>query len=58
VVDLDQLQGRNSFFVRLEQGGHRNCGCPLPGGVQGQAGWGFEQPDLAEGVPAHGKGLN
>ena len=24
--------------------------------VQGQAGWGFEQPGLVEGVPAHGKG--
>ena len=32
-------------------------GCPLPGSVQGQAGWGFEQPDVAEGVPAHGRGV-
>ena len=28
-------------------------GCPLPGSVQGQAGWGFEQPDLVKDVPAH-----
>jgi len=27
----------------------------LPGSVQGQVGWGFEQPGLVEGVPAHGK---
>jgi len=33
------------------------CGCPLPGSVQGQVGWGFEQPGLVEGVPAHGRGV-
>jgi len=38
----------------LEQVAQRSCGCPLPGSVQGQAGWGFEQPGLVEGVPAHG----
>ena len=27
-------------------------GCLLPGGIQGQAGWGSEQPDLAVGVPS------
>uniref|UniRef100_A0A672UR20 Reverse transcriptase domain-containing protein n=1 Tax=Strigops habroptila TaxID=2489341 RepID=A0A672UR20_STRHB len=32
-------------------------GCPIPGSVQGQAGWGFEQPGLVEGVPACGRGL-
>jgi len=37
----------------LEQ--QRSCGCPLPGSVQAQAGWGFEQPGLAEDVPAHGR---
>ena len=25
--------------------------CPIPGSIQGQAGWGFEQPDFEEGVP-------
>ena len=34
----------------------RRCGCPLPGGVQGQVGWSSEQPDLVEDVPAHGRG--
>ena len=40
----------------LEQVAQRNCGCPLPGSVQGQVGWGSEQPGLVEGVPAHGGG--
>jgi len=28
-----------------------------PGGVQGQSGWGFEQPGLGGGVPACSRGL-
>ena len=40
----------------LEQVAQRHCGCPLPGGVQGHARWGFEQPGLAGGVLVHGKG--
>ena len=35
----------------------RSCGCPLPGRVQGQAGWSSEQPGLVEGVHAHGRGV-
>ena len=31
----------------LEQAAQRGCGCPVPGGVQGQVGWGPEQPGLA-----------
>jgi len=31
--------------------------CPLPGSVQGQVGWVFDQPGLVEGVPAHGRWL-
>ena len=41
----------------LEQVAQRGCGCPLPGSVQGQAGWGFEEPGLVAGVPAHGRGV-
>ena len=41
----------------LEQVAQRSCGCPLPGSVQGQVGWGFEQPDLVADVPAHGRGV-
>jgi len=39
----------------LEQVSQRSCGCSLPGNVQGQLGWGFEQPGLVEDVPAHGR---
>jgi len=41
----------------MEQVAQRSCGCPLPGGVQRQVEWGFEQPGLVEGVPAHGRGV-
>jgi len=30
---------------------------PLPGSIEGQAGWGFEQPGLEGGVPAYSRGL-
>ena len=48
-----------SFFYNgggeaLAQAAQRSCGCPRPGSVQGQVGWGFEQPGLVEGVPGHG----
>jgi len=39
----------------LAQAAQRSCGCPLPRSVQGQVGWGFEQPGLVKGVPAHGR---
>ena len=35
----------------------RSCGLPIPEGVQGQIGWDPGQHDLAEGIPAHGKGV-
>jgi len=41
----------------VEQVAQRNCGCPIPGSVQDQVGWGFEQPGLVEGVPAHARGV-
>lgn len=38
----------------------RNCGCPIPGSVRGQAGWDIGQPDLLAGVPLpmEGEGCN
>ena len=30
----------------LEQAAQRGCGCPIPGGAQGQVGWGPGQPGL------------
>ena len=32
-------------------------GCSIPGCIQGQAGWGCEQPGLEGGVPAHSSRL-
>jgi len=34
-----------------------SCACPIPGRVQGKAGWGFEEPGLVKGVPAHSSGV-
>ena len=47
------------FFTgeTLEQVAQRSCVCPIPGSVQGQVGWGFEQPSPVEGVPARGRGI-
>ena len=41
----------------MAQVAQRSCGYPLPGSVQGQGGWDFEQSNLAEGVPTYGKGV-
>jgi len=38
----------------VAQGG---CGCPIPAGIQGQAGCGSVQPGLVVGDPAHGSGV-
>ena len=37
----------------LEQAAQRICGCPLLGSIQGQAGWGCEEPGLGGGVHAY-----
>jgi len=39
----------------LKHVAQRICGCPIPASVQGQLGWGFEQPCLVEGAPAYGR---
>ena len=41
----------------LEQVAQGGCGCPIPGGIQGQAGCGSGQPGLVVGDPAHGRGV-
>ena len=41
----------------LEQVVQGGCGCPIPGGIQGQAGCGSGQPGLLVGDPAHSRGL-
>ena len=35
----------------------RRCGCPIPAGIQAQAGCGSGQPGLLVGDPAHSRGL-
>ena len=39
----------------LEQATQRGCGCPVPGGVQGQVAWGPGQPGLLGSNSFHGK---
>ena len=45
----------------LEQAAQRGCGCPIPGGLQGQVGWGPGQPgvvlNVEVGGPACGGGV-
>jgi len=45
----------------LEQAAQRGCGCLVPGGVQGQVGWGPGQPglvlDMEVGGPACDRGV-
>jgi len=56
-----RLDFRKKFFIQngeaLAQVAQKSCGCPIPGGVQGKAGWGPGQPDLVDGVPIHGREL-
>ena len=40
----------------LEQFAQRGSGCPIHGDIQGQAGQGSEQHDLAVGVPVYCRG--
>jgi len=51
----------NQHWVILAQAAQRSCGCPIPEGVQGQAGWGAGYSDLAPDLvvsnPASCKGL-
>ena len=42
---------------RLEQVAQGGCGCPIPGGIHGQAGCSSGQPGLLVGDPAHSRGL-
>ena len=50
------IRGGDEGDVTLEQDAQRGCGCPHRGGVQGQAGWGFEQPGLVGDAPAYSGG--
>ena len=41
----------------LEQVTQGGCGCPVAGGIQGQAGCGSGQPGPVVGDPAHIRGI-
>ena len=47
-------KGKKTSLEQVAQGG---CGCPMPGGIQGQAGCGSGQPGLVVGDPAHSRGV-
>ena len=55
-----RLDIRRMFIIQrveaLEQVAQGGCGCPIPGGIQGQAGCGSGQPGLVIGGPAHSRG--
>ena len=42
-------EGGETLECIAQRGGR----CPMPGNIQGQVGWGSEQPDLVEDVPIH-----
>ena len=57
---LDWILG-GSFHTEggdtLEQVAQGGFGCPISGGIQGQAGCGSGQPGLVAGNPAHCRGV-
>lgn len=49
---------RRKFFTQRQCGpgtAARSSGCPIPGGIPGQVGWGSGAFGLEEDVPAHGR---
>jgi len=57
-----RLDLRKKFFYNeggetLEQCTQKGGRGPIPGNIQGQVGWGSEQLDLVEDVPAHCRGV-
>ena len=60
-LDIREVLSQESSKV-LKQAAQRGCGCPIPGGVQGQVGWGPGKPGLVSdtevGGPAFGRGLD
>ena len=53
------LKTSNVCFIKFKNNhvSTQGCECPLHGSIQGQAGWGFEQPDLEGGIPAYSRVL-
>lgn len=53
--ELNLLLGQCS--AAAEGVAQRSCGCPIPGIVQGQCGWSFEEAGFMEGISSHGGGV-
>ena len=58
-----RLDLRKKFFYNeggetLEQVAQLGNGGPVPGNIQGQVGWGSEQPDVVKDVPAYCRRLD
>jgi len=54
------LEKRNFYYEggeTLAQVAQRGDRCPIHGNIQGQVGWGSEQPGLVADVHAHCRGL-
>ena len=57
-VTVNSQSCSESFYSKsLEQVAQGGCGCPIPGGIQGQAGCGSGQPGLVVGDPGQSRGV-
>jgi len=59
-MDVLEETGASSQEIlqqRLENPAQGGCGCPISGGIQGQAGCGSGQPGLVVGDPANSRGV-
>jgi len=54
---LQKAKVRTEDGETLEHVAQRGCGYHHLEDVQGQSGWGFEQPGLVGSVPAYSRGL-
>jgi len=55
-LDIREEIFYNEGGETVERIAWRGSGGPVPGNIQGQVGWGSEQPDLVGDVPAHCRG--
>ena len=56
-LDIRRKIFTQRVVTHLKQVAQRGYGCPIPGGIQSQAGCGSGQPGLLVGDPVHSRGL-
>ena len=56
-LDIRRKIFTQRVVTHLKQVAQRGYGCPIPGGIQSQAGCGSGPPGLVVGDSAHGRGL-